>query len=115
MMEFDFSNGDEYADAIINDLKTFDDGLPEDVIDYWSVEIKQLCNVRFLKYITGEEETYALSDIDLEQTFKIATEKLVGDTLGNLVDKGMVKMSISDDGEVLYSSTEEGKKWADAH
>lgn len=115
MMEFNFSNGDEYADAIINDLKTFDNGLPKDVIDYWSIEIRQLCNIKFLHYITGEEETYALSDVDLEQTFKIATEKLVGDTLGNLVDKGMVKMSIGDDGEVLYSSTEEGRKWADNH
>jgi hypothetical protein len=115
MMEFDFNNGDEYADAIINDLKTFDNGLPEDVIDYWSIEIRQLCNVKFLHYITGEEETYALSDVDLEQTFRTATEKLVGDTLGNLVDKGMVKMSIGDDGEVLYSSTEEGRKWADKH
>jgi hypothetical protein len=107
--EYNINSGDDYADLLINDLHTsIDDGMPDDVIEYWSKEIRQLCNLKYLKYIEGEEESYMLTDTEMEETFKVATEKLIGDTLGDLVDKGMVKMSIDNDGEVRYQATEEG-------
>jgi hypothetical protein len=103
------NNGDDYADLLIKDMELFtNEGLPIDVIKYWSKEVRQLCNVKYLKYIEGNEESFMLTDIEMENTYKIATEKLIGDTLGDLVDKGMVKMSIDKNGEVLYQATEHG-------
>lgn len=107
--EHNINSGDDYADLLIRDMEMFmSGGMPEDVIRYWSKEVRQLCNVKYLKYVEGEEETFMLTDVDLENTYKIATEKLIGDTLGTLVDKGMVKMSVGGDGEVLYQATEHG-------
>ncbi len=107
--EFNINSGDDYAELLIRDMEMFmSGGMPEDVIRYWSKEVRQLCNIKYLKYVEGEEETFMLSDVELENTYKIATEKLIGDTLGTLVDKGMVKMSVGENGEVLYQATEHG-------
>ena len=51
-----------------------------------------------------------LTDVELEDTYKIATEKLVGDTLGSLVDKGMARMSVDMNGEVRYQATHKGRE-----
>lgn len=104
------NSGDEYADLIINDIKAFKMGMPDDLIEYWSVEIRQLCNVNYLKYVEGELDTYLLTDTELEEAYKTASKKLIGDTLGDLVEKGMVAMGIDENGEVVYSATEKGKQ-----
>ena len=107
--EYNINNGDDYADLLIRDIEMFmSEGMPVDMIEYWSKEVRQLCNVKYLKYIEGDEESFMLTDQEMESTYKVAMEKLIGDTLGTLVDKGMVKMSVGEDGEVLYQATEHG-------
>ena len=110
MKEWNFSSGDEYADKMIEDINMFDFGMPNDLKEYWCKELRQMCNSKFLKYIEGEEESYMLTDVELEEAYKVASEKLIGETLGVLVDKGMVSMSVGENGEVLYSATDKGRE-----
>ena len=109
--EYNINSGDDYANLLIKDMEMFmSEGMPADMISYWSKEVRQLCNVKYLKYIEGSEESFMLTDVELEDTYKIATEKLVGDTLGSLVDKGMARMSVDMNGEVRYQATHKGRE-----
>ena len=109
--EHNINNGDDYANLLIKDMEMFmSEGMPADMIEYWSKEVRQLCNVKYLKYIEGSEESFMLTDVELEDTYKVSIEKLIGDTLGSLVDKGMAKMSVDVNGEVRYQATEQGLK-----
>jgi hypothetical protein len=102
-------SGDDYADILISNMGLLmEEGMPIDLIDYWAREVRILCNIKYLKYVEGDEESFMLTDDEIMEVYNIATQKLIGDTLGELVDKGMVKMSISENGEVLYSATEKG-------
>jgi hypothetical protein len=112
--EHNINNGDDYADLLIRDIEMFmSEGMPMDMIEYWSKEVRTLCNIKYLKYIEGSEESFMLTDVELENTYKISIEKLIGDTLGSLVDKGMAKMSVDVNGEVRYQATEQGLKQID--
>ena len=109
--EHNINNGDDYANLLIKDMEMFmSEGMPADMISYWSEEVRQLCNVKYLKYIEGSEESFMLTDVELEDTYKIAIEKLIGDTLGSLVDKGMARMSVDMNGEVRYQATHKGRE-----
>ena len=109
--EHNINNGDDYANLLIKDMEMFmSEGMPADMISYWSEEVRQLCNIKYLKYIEGSEESFMLTDVELEDTYKIAIEKLIGDTLGSLVDKGMARMSVDMNGEVRYQATHKGRE-----
>jgi hypothetical protein len=102
-------NGDDYADILISNMGLLmQEGMPIDLIEYWSREVRTLCNIKYLKYVEGEEESFILNDDEMIEAYNNATQKLIGDTLGELVEKEMVKMSIGENGEVLYSATEKG-------
>ena len=107
---YNINSGDDYADLIINDLKNIDGNMPEEIIEYWSIEIRTLCNINYLKYIEGELDSFLLTDEQLEGTYKTAVEKVVGDTLAGLLDNEMIEMGIDEKGEVVYSATEKGKE-----
>ena len=107
--EHNINDGNDYADLLIKDIEMFmSEGMPADMISYWSKEVRQTCNIKYLKYIEGSEESFMLTDIELENSYKLAIEKLIGDTLGSLVEKGMAKMSVDVNGEVRYQATERG-------
>jgi hypothetical protein len=102
-------SGDDYADILISNMGLLmEEGMPIDLIDYWAREVRTLCNIKYLKYIEGDEESFMLTDDEIMEVYNIATQKLIGDTLGDLVEKGMVRMSVDENGEVLYSATEKG-------
>jgi hypothetical protein len=106
-MMFDDSqinSGDDYADLLINDLKLYNEEMKMDLelFKYWEIEIRNLCNIRYLKYIEGELEYYLLTDKDIMCTYEEASLKMTGDIIGSLVDKGVVSMGINEDGEVVY-------------
>jgi hypothetical protein len=102
-------NGDDYADILISNMGLLmQEGMPIDLIEYWAKEVRIICNIKYLKYIEGDEESFILTDDEMMGAYNNATQKLIGDTLGELVEKEMVKMSIGENGEVLYSATEKG-------
>ena len=60
----------------------------------------------------GKEETFLLSDEEMNQAYKLAVEQMVNETLEKLSEEGMLEISIDENGEVLYGLSEEGKKEA---
>jgi hypothetical protein len=105
------NSGDDYADLLINDLKLYNEemGMDLELFKYWEIEIRNLCNIRYLKYIEGEIEYYLLTDKDIMSTYEEASLKMTGDIIGSLVDKGMVSMGINEDGDVVYSAKDLSK------
>lgn len=100
------NSGDDYADLLINDLKLYNEEMKMDLelFKYWEIEIRNLCNTKYLKYIEGELEYYLLTDKEIMSTYKEASLKMTGDILASLVDKGAVSMGVNEDGEVTYSA-----------
>ena len=94
--EYNINSGDDYADLLINDLHTsIDDGMPDDVIEYWSKEIRQLCNLKYLKYIEGEktlEQGKILSKIYAESDL-LLTEAIKRGVLNNLSAQELVAVA----------------------
>jgi hypothetical protein len=111
-----FKSGDDYANAIIDSIVESEIGLPQsermdpELFNIWVNVITKKCKNNWNLYITGQIEDFLLDEEEFKDTFKEATDELVSDTLGDLVDKNMVKVSISDNGELLYSLTDEGQE-----
>lgn len=106
---YNIRSGDDYADLLIGDIKETNDelGLADAVLDYWFIEIRKICNKRYLDYVEGSVDSFMLSEEDMIDTYKEATLKYTGDLLAELVDSGEVSVSINEDGEMIYSA----KNW----
>lgn len=106
---YNIRSGDDYADLLIGDIKETNDelGLADEVLDYWFIEIRKICNKRYLDYVEGSVDSFMLSEEDMIDTYKEATLKYTGDLLAELVDSGEVSVSINEDGEMIYGA----KNW----
>ena len=106
------NSGDDYANLLIaalNEMKS-ENFLEDEMFRFWFIEIRKLCVEKYQQYITGKNETYMLSDEEIDGAYKIAVEQIVSEALEDLSEKGLLKISIDENGEVLYSLNEEGKK-----
>lgn len=56
-----------------------------------------------------ERESYKLSDDELEKVWDDSIIEYTSDLLKNMLEMGLIKMSIREDGEVVYSISDEGK------
>jgi hypothetical protein len=110
------SNGDEYANLLIESIRSSheayagDDRMDDEVIDRWCKEIRQTCIKRYVEYIAGDEESYKLSEEDITDLYKKAVMHVTGELLSKLVESGDIQMSVREDGEIAYSATDKGKK-----
>ena len=113
------TSGDDYAKILIESVVESEIDIPTsermdpDLFIIWKKIIHKESNSKWQDYIIGKNDSYLFSDIEFTETFQKASQELVSDTLAGLFDKEMVKMSVGDDGEILYSLTEEGKKQAE--
>lgn len=113
-------SGDDYANAIIDSVLESDLELPEDermdpdFTEVWSKIVRKEANRKWSEYIVGKSESYVFDDVEFTETFKKATEEIVSETLSGLVEKNLVQLNVGDDGDILYSLTEEGKKEAES-
>lgn len=107
-----FSNGDEYADLLISTMSEMpaSNDMEEEILKYWFVEIRRLCVEKYHNYIIGKEETFLLSDVEIDGAYRLAIEQMVDESLQDLSEKGLLEISIADNGEILYGLSEEGKK-----
>lgn len=111
---FNIQSGDDYANLLINDLRVMVDkeGMEEDLFKVWEKHIRKLCNLRYYQYISGDVESFMLSDSEMMQTYKDSTLEYTGEILSSLVEKGKVSMSINQDGEILYGIPKDTiKEW----
>jgi len=97
-------SGDEYADLLLADLRPLieSDGMDLRLFEIWSDKLRELCNTRYYEYVSGEFDTFLLSDKEVMKTYMDSTLEFTGEVLGELVDKGEVSISIREDGEILY-------------
>lgn len=104
LQDFNIQSGDDYANLLINDLRVMVDkeGMEEDLFKVWEKNIRKLCNLRYYEYISGDAESFMVSDNEMMQTYKDSTLEYTGEILSSLVEKGKVSMSINQDGEILY-------------
>jgi hypothetical protein len=109
------NNGDEYADLLIKSINEIPPlGISEtEILKYWFVEIRRLCIEKYHNYIIGNEETFALNDVELDSAYRLAVGQMVSDSLQELSEKGLLEISIDDNGEILYGLSKEGKKEAE--
>ena len=97
-------SGDDYADLLIGDLRVMveQEGMEEDLFKVWEKHIRKLCNLRYYQYVSGDVESFMLSEQEMMQTYKDSTMEYTGEILSSLVEKGEVSMAINADGEILY-------------
>lgn len=113
-MQQHFNSGEEYAAQLITSIYEADSMAPKplqsDLLEEWCDEITNDCIARYAMYTKSEVEDYRLNDQDIMEALQRAHRNLIGNTLSELVRKGMVEMSVGEDGEIYYQATEEGKK-----
>jgi hypothetical protein len=107
--DFNIQSGDDYADLLISDLRimTEQEGMEEDLFKVWEKHIRKLCNLRYYQYVSGDVESFMLTEQEMMQTYKDSTLEYTGEILSELVEKGKVSMSINQDGEILYGLPKE--------
>jgi hypothetical protein len=112
-------SGQDYARLLINTIFEGELELSEDarmdsrLLQYWSEEIMTYADITWQDYITGKRETYLFDDMEFRQLFEKAGLKYASDILNGLVDKDMIQVGVREDGELVYSLTEKGKKQID--
>jgi len=110
------NSGADYAqiviDAIIETERTLpvDQQMPLDLLTHLTKLIENDADKHYTAYVIGKRETFMFSDVELNDLFNKAGELYVGEMIDGLVDKDMLEVSISADGEMLYGVTEKGRK-----
>ena len=110
------NSGADYAQIVINTIietekiLPVDQQMPLDLLTYLTELIEKYADKHYIAYVIGKRETFMFSDVELNDLFNKAGELYVGEMIDGLVDKDMLEVSISADGEMLYGVTEKGRK-----
>ena len=107
--DYNIQSGDDYANLLIGDLRvmTEKEGMEEELFAIWEKHIRNLCNLRYYQYVSGDVESFMLSDSEMMQTYKDSTMEYTGELLASLVEKGKVSMAINEGGEIVYGLPKE--------
>jgi hypothetical protein len=114
-MNYNIKSANDYAQLLIEGILEVEDTLPvnerlsDSMIQFWLDEIRKTVDTVYNEYITGKRETYLLDGDEMEQTFKTAHGLYIDETLTGMLDKGLLSLSVGEDGEILYSLSDEGK------
>lgn len=109
-------SGAEYAQLLIDNIIEGEKELPTNqqlpinLLTYWCDEIKTHAEITYYKYLIGKRAHFSFDEDEFKELFEKAGMRYSGDLLEGLLDKGMVDMSIREDGEIVYSTNEKGKQ-----
>jgi hypothetical protein len=112
-----FTSGEEYANVMIQTMKENEglvppsDRMPDRLFEIWTEKIKEKCVENYGKYILGQLEDYMLTVDDMEVLYKESIRILTDESLENLLDKGLIEMSVGENGDILYGLSEKGKNF----
>lgn len=109
-MKENINSGEDYAKLLTSTIREADGPLPEELVEYWCEDVWEMAVNSYNDYITGKNDSYLLSDADMNEAFDRAGIRYVQEMVNGLVDNGMIQAGIGENGEILYSLTEEGKK-----
>lgn len=109
-----YNSPEEYAMDLSYEIsKLGENDIHPDVLDYWCDDVYNIALESYVEYLKGNKETYLITDEDVKASYEKASLRHTQELLNGMVDKGLVKVSIGETGDILYSLTEEGKKHAD--
>jgi hypothetical protein len=114
-----FQSPEEYSHLLIKILLESEKTIPEDqqmpinLLTYLTEHIETLVETKWNGYLVGKEETFMLSEGEMEICFNKAGEQYTSDVINDLVDKDMLDTFVGEDGEILYGLSEVGKKISD--
>jgi hypothetical protein len=113
------NSGEDYARLVIDTIVEGElefsekERLDSRLLSYWCDEIRKYAEKTWREYIIGDRDTYIFSDVEFRDLFEKAGLRYASDILDGLVDKEMVSMGVRNDGELVYSVTQKGKKHLD--
>jgi hypothetical protein len=113
-MENDFKDAEHYAstirDIILNtEPDPEDEPMPVDLINYWADNIYDACYKAYNDYIIGKRDDYRLSDTESYEQYEKAGLRFTQELVNGMVDRDLLEVSVSPEGDLLYSTTEKGK------
>jgi hypothetical protein len=121
MENHNITSGGDYAFLLISTLLESERDMSEserldsDTFLHLTKRIKEYADITWDDYIKGNRETYLFDDVEMEMIFQKAIQDTVDNLLEGLIEKEMVSIAaVSEEGELLYSLTDEGKKYADS-
>jgi hypothetical protein len=113
-MENDFKDAEHYAstirDIILNtEPDPEDEPMPVDLINYWADNMYDACYKAYNDYIIGKRDDYRLSDTESYEQYEKAGLRFTQELVNGMVDRDLLEVSVSPEGDLLYSTTEKGK------
>ncbi len=121
MENHNITSGGDYALLLISTILESERDMSEserldsDTFLHLTKRIKEYADITWQEYIKGNRETYLFDDVEMEMIFQKAIQDTVDNLLEGLIEKEMVSIAaVSEEGELLYSLTDEGKKYADS-
>lgn len=118
MENYEHSSREEYYNHLIKEITRIVEESPPDLIpdldesflDIWKEKIEKYVDESFLQYFTESRSNYMLTDEEFQKSFEEAGLEYADRVINNLVDKDLLEVSISKDGEMLCGLTDKGKK-----
>jgi len=110
------NSGNDYAQILIDAILKTEREIPEneqmpiELLTLWVEGIQEAAEKSYLDYVTGERETFLLSDIEMKDLFEKAGEKYVVGLLNIMVDNDVLETYIDEEGDMLYGLTDKGKQ-----
>ena len=108
---------EEYSSNMIKTLIQADTDAPEDVklpvevLNHWVEGIRSYAYVTVEEYLKGNRGGYEFTEEEVLDLWRQASDSYTQLVLNGLVDKGLVQVSVSDDGYLLYGLTEDGQEY----
>ena len=113
-MKKEINSPEEYAQLLVDTLKeggAEDDVMPPELIKYWCENVYAAAIKSYNDYLIGKRETFLLDENEMEEAYDKAGMSYVEDLLNGLLDKDMIQAGVNNEGSIVYSLTEEGKKF----
>ena len=67
------------------------------------------CYKAYNDYIIGKRDDYRLSDTESYEQYEKAGLRFTQELVNGMVDRDLLEVSVSPEGDLLYSTTEKGK------
>lgn len=119
-MNNNFNSLEEYRKGLINELtliqKEMDDldegKVDEETFKIWVDLLDVMCESNYIEYVNNVREDFLITSDQFTEALEKAQEISINKALASLSEKGLIDVSINENGELLYSLSEEGKEAA---
>lgn len=117
MSKDNIKSGQDYAKVLIDIIVEGElsyprkDRMDSRLLNYWLEEIKNFADKTWHEYITGKRESYLFDEEEMRELYEKAGLRYASDILNGLIDKEMVQVGVSENGEFVYSLTDKGKNY----